>query len=49
MEDSLRIKRTQPVRDNAEMVEVAVQLAALLGRPIATPDEPRSRPTRWPS
>jgi len=49
MEDSLRVKRTQPVRDNAEMVEVAVQLAYLLGRPIATPDELRSRLTRWVS
>jgi uncharacterized protein (DUF849 family) len=49
MEDSLRVKRTQPVRDNAEMVEVAVQLADLLGRPIATPDELRSRLTRWVS
>lgn len=45
MEDSLRAKRTQPVRDNAEMVEVADRL----GRLVATPDELRSRLTRWAS
>lgn len=47
MEDSLRIRRKQAVTDNAEMVDVAVTLAELQGRPIATPQELRSRLTRW--
>jgi uncharacterized protein (DUF849 family) len=47
MEDSLRVRRDREVTDNAEMVSVAVKLADLVGRPIATPQELRSRLTRW--
>ncbi|WP_063824883.1 3-keto-5-aminohexanoate cleavage protein [Nocardia pseudovaccinii] len=47
IEDSLRVRRDQPVHSNAEMVEVVVDLADLLGRPIATPAELRARLTKW--
>lgn len=47
MEDSLRVRRDRPVTDNSEMVDVAVELAGHLGRPLATPAELRSRLTKW--
>jgi uncharacterized protein (DUF849 family) len=46
VEDSLRVRRDKPVTDNAEMVDVAVQLADLLRRPLATSTELRSRLTK---
>ncbi|MSW82929.1 MAG: 3-keto-5-aminohexanoate cleavage protein [Actinobacteria bacterium] len=47
MEDSLRVRRDQPARDNAEMVRIALGLAESIGRPIASPAELRSRLTAW--
>ena len=42
LEDSLRVRRDRPAETNAELVEAAVRLADILGRPIATPGEPRT-------
>jgi len=47
MEDSLRIRRDKQAEGNGDLVEVALRLAGLLGRPIATPAELRARLTRW--
>lgn len=47
MEDSLRSRRDKQAEGNADLVQVAVNLADLVGRPIATPDQLRSRLTRW--
>ncbi len=42
MEDTVTFARGRPVRDNAELVERAGQLATLAGRPPMTPDEARA-------
>lgn len=47
MEDSLRVRRDKQAEGNGDLVGVAVDLAGLLGRPIATPDELRGRLTQW--
>jgi uncharacterized protein (DUF849 family) len=47
MEDSLRLRRGEPVRSNRDLVEVATGLAERVGRPLATPDELRGRLTKW--
>jgi uncharacterized protein (DUF849 family) len=47
MEDSLRVRRDKQAEGNGDLVEVALRLADLLGRPIATPAELRARLTRW--
>lgn len=47
LEDSLRVERGRAAASNRELVEVAVRLAACVGRPIAGPDELRARLTRW--
>lgn len=47
MEDSLRLRRNQPVQWNSEMVDVATSIASHLARPIASPAELRSRLTKW--
>ena len=43
LEDSLRVSRDRMAAGNAELVEVAVGLAARVGRPIATAGELRAR------
>jgi uncharacterized protein (DUF849 family) len=43
LEDSIRVRRDRQATSNAELVEVAVKLADLLGRPIATPAQLRER------
>lgn len=47
MEDSLRVRRDRQAESNGDLVDVAIQLAGLLGRPIATPAELRERLTPW--
>lgn len=47
MEDNLRVRRDRQAEGNGDLVEVALSLADLLGRPIATPAELRGRLTRW--
>jgi uncharacterized protein (DUF849 family) len=47
MEDSLRVRRDRQAEGNGDLVEVALSLADLLGRPVATPAELRARLTRW--
>ncbi|WP_010314601.1 3-keto-5-aminohexanoate cleavage protein [Saccharopolyspora spinosa] len=47
MEDNLRLRRDRQARSNAELVEVAVDLADRLARPIASATELRSRLTKW--
>ena len=42
LEDNLRVRRDRKATSNAELVAVAVQLAELLGRPVATPDALRA-------
>jgi uncharacterized protein (DUF849 family) len=42
LEDSLQIGKGKLAESNAQQVEVAVQLARMLGREPATPDEARS-------
>jgi uncharacterized protein (DUF849 family) len=49
LEDSLRLEREKLAESNAEMVKVATELAARVGRPVASPDELRSRLTPWSS
>jgi uncharacterized protein (DUF849 family) len=41
LEDNLRVRRSAPARDNAELVEKVVQLAALFDRVPATPSRAR--------
>jgi len=41
LEDNLRLSRQRRAETNAELVEKAVQLAALFDRPPATPDQAR--------
>jgi uncharacterized protein (DUF849 family) len=41
LEDNLRVSRSKRAESNAELVEKAVQLAALFDREPATPDEAR--------
>jgi len=41
MEDTLTFAKGRPVRDNAQLVERAAQLATLAGRPPMTPDQAR--------
>jgi uncharacterized protein (DUF849 family) len=43
LEDNVRAARERLAAGNAELVEVAVGLAAAVGRPIATPAELRER------
>lgn len=47
LEDSVRLERDRLAESNAQMVQVAVELAARMGRPIATPGELRARLTAW--
>jgi 3-keto-5-aminohexanoate cleavage enzyme len=42
MEDTLTFAKGQPVRDNAQLVERAAQLAAIAGRPAMTPADARA-------
>jgi uncharacterized protein (DUF849 family) len=42
MEDTLTFAKGQPVRDNAQLVERAAQLAAVAGRPAMTPADARA-------
>ena len=42
LEDNLRVRRDTQARSNAELVEVVRQLAALVGRPLATPQQLRN-------
>lgn len=49
LEDSLRVRRDRQAEGNGDLVQVALSLADLLGRPIATPTELRARLTRWGS
>lgn len=46
-EDSLRVRRDASASSNAEFVEVVMQLARLLGRPICTPQQLRSALGPW--
>jgi len=41
LEDNLRVRRDRPAAGNAELVDVGVRLAELVGRPIATPSQLR--------
>lgn len=43
LEDNLRVRRKQMAESNAELVKVARDLADLIARPIATPDELRAQ------
>jgi uncharacterized protein (DUF849 family) len=47
LEDNLRVERGRLAESNRDLVAVAVELAARLARPIATPAQLRSRLTRW--
>jgi uncharacterized protein (DUF849 family) len=47
LEDSLRVRRDRQATSNAELVEVVVRLADLLGRPLATPAELRAELGPW--
>jgi uncharacterized protein (DUF849 family) len=47
LEDSLRSRRDRQAESNAELVEVAVRLADLVGRPIAQPDQLRAELGPW--
>ena len=47
LEDNLRVQRATRARSNAELIEVVVQLASLLGRPIAKPQELRQKLGPW--
>jgi uncharacterized protein (DUF849 family) len=49
MEDSLRVSRGQEAQSNTELVDVALEIAEHVSRPIATPTELRGRLTRWPA
>lgn len=49
LEDSLRVRRNRLARGNGELVAVAVDLAAALSRPIASPATLRDRLTSWDS
>ena len=42
MEDTLTYAKGQPVRDNAQLVERAAQLAAIAGRPAMSPPDARA-------
>ena len=42
MEDTLTFAKGQPVRDNAQLVERAAQLAVIAGRPAMTPGDART-------
>jgi uncharacterized protein (DUF849 family) len=42
MEDNLVFAKGRPVRDNAELVQRAAELATLLQRPPLSPDEART-------
>ena len=41
MEDNVLYRRGEPLRDNAQLVERAVRIAAELDRPVATPAQAR--------
>jgi 3-keto-5-aminohexanoate cleavage enzyme len=42
MEDTLAFAKRQPVRDNAQLVDRAAQLAVLAQRPPMSPDDARA-------
>jgi 3-keto-5-aminohexanoate cleavage enzyme len=42
MEDNLYLRRGEPVESNAQLVDRTVEIARLLGREVATPDEARA-------
>jgi uncharacterized protein (DUF849 family) len=47
LEDSLRVRRDRKAASNAELVDVVVQLADLLGRPLSSPDQLRAELGPW--
>ncbi|MBS1881664.1 MAG: 3-keto-5-aminohexanoate cleavage protein [Actinobacteria bacterium] len=47
LEDSIRVRRKRLAESNRDLVEAAIGLADLVGRPIARPAELRERLTRW--
>ncbi len=47
LEDSLRLERGRLAQSNGELVEAAVRVADVVGRPIATPAQLRERLTAW--
>lgn len=47
IEDNLRLTRDERAKSNAELVGVAVDIAKNVSRPIATPEQLRSRLTPW--
>jgi uncharacterized protein (DUF849 family) len=47
LEDNLRVTRGRQAESNAELVSAAVELARLVGRPIATPEELRASLGPW--
>jgi uncharacterized protein (DUF849 family) len=47
LEDNLRVRRDRRAESNAELVEVVVQLADLVGRPLMTPDQLRTSLGPW--
>lgn len=47
LEDNLRVRRDQQAKSNADLVQVATQLADLVSRPIATPDSLRGELGPW--
>jgi len=49
LEDNLRVTRRREAESNAELVAVAVGLAELVGRPIASPDQLRAELGPWRS
>lgn len=49
LEDNLRVRRDRQAKSNSELVQVAVELADLLARPIATPDSLRAELGPWHS
>lgn len=47
LEDNLRVRRDRQAKSNAELVQVATELADLVSRPIATSDALRSELGPW--
>jgi uncharacterized protein (DUF849 family) len=47
LEDNLRVTRDRQAESNAELVDAAVRLAEIVGRPIATPDQLRASLGPW--
>ncbi|MGH3657146.1 MAG: 3-keto-5-aminohexanoate cleavage protein [Micromonosporaceae bacterium] len=47
LEDSLRVTRQDQAKSNSDLVEVAVRLAELLSRPLASPEQVRADLGPW--